>query len=171
VYAASILFFSFALGIVLSRDPESHTFSTSALLLMFIYYGFGLWRIANRYALVNGAGFNGEKDQFDKWLQILNSHDGPSVVEFSTGTFSTGYWTYRMLNPGTFWIVAKFKRDSKRLATCRVHKLTELAFARLPSGSWQIDITTKEGKKSFVGIAITTPLPIGLDQVARQVNV
>jgi hypothetical protein len=174
VYALALFCFLFASGDVLSHDhPHSHTvlgwIAAHSLLPLFVYYACGLWIIANRYALANSNGFREDRDQFDKWMQTLNGRSA-NEIEFPAGSFWTGYWTYRILNPGECWIVAQFKRGGDKLRSCRVYELKDIVFSRLPSGKWQIDITPKSGKrKSFVEVEIPPSLPTDF-RITRQVN-
>ncbi len=162
VYALSIFCFFFAIGDALSNDhPNSHTplgwIAANGWALLFFYYACGLWVMGRRYALANESSFREERDQLNKWMDEVS---GTTAIEFPTGSFWTGYWSYRILNPGACWIVAQFKRGSSKLRSCRVYELSDVSFTRLPSGKWQVDIGRKgEKKKSFIEVDVSSGSP------------
>jgi hypothetical protein len=117
LYVLSLFCFSFAIGNWISTDyTHSHTLfawvGAHVWGLLFVYYGCGLWMMARRYAIANESSFRTERDQFEKWM---DEHNGSTAIEFPSGSFWTGYWTYRILNPGDCWIVAKSKRGLNNL--------------------------------------------------------
>lgn len=166
VFVLALFWLLLAILEVLSHDkPSSHTVLgwvfAHALAPALAYYGFGVWMMAKSYSLANSNGFRDEKNQFEKWKRLLNAHDEPNVAEFTTGDFSTGYWTYRILNTGVCWVVAQFKRGSNKLKSCHVYDLSCVTFTRLSSGKWQITITPKSGgTKSFVEVEMPLSFPI-----------
>jgi len=166
VFALALFWFLVALLEVLSHDqPSSHTVLgwvfTHALAPVLAYYGYRVWMLARGYSVTNSIGFRDEKNQFDKWKRLLNGHNEPNVAEFSAGDFSTGYWTYRILNTGACWVVAQFKRGSNKLKSCHVYDLSCVTFTRSSSGKWQITITPKSGRtKSFDEVEMPSSFPI-----------
>lgn len=176
VYALAILVFCFGIADVLSVDhPATHTvlgwISTHSQLLMFAYFGCGLWIIARRYAIVNGSDWQKEREQLAEWLGILGNPSNVNVFEFATGSFWTGYWNYRICKEGDYWIIAKLKRGTTKLAGYYVRQPNEVTFTALPSGRWKVDITMGKKKKSFTEIEISRPLPSGFEPFTQQVNV
>lgn len=172
VYTLSLFCFTFALCDLLSHDhPHSQTLlgwiGAHALLPLFLYYGCGLMVIAGRYALVNGNGYVKERSQVELWLEILKRQGDSNVAEFPTGSFWTGYWTYRFLNPGACWIVGKFKRGGSKLRGCHVHKLSDIAFVRLASGRWRVEILTANKTMAFDEVEIAPP---GFDPIKGRLN-
>jgi len=159
IYALSVFCFLFAIADSMSRDhPRSHAvlgwLAAYAWVPLFIYYGSSLWVISRRYAVATGEGFREETEQLDKWIGALR---GATAIEFPSGSFWTGYWTYSLLNPGSCWLVAQFKRGSSKLRSCRVYELSDVSFTRLPSGRWQIEMGGKgEKKKSFVEVEVSS---------------
>jgi hypothetical protein len=162
VYALSICCFVFVICDTLSNDhPHSHTalgwMAANGWALLFLYYACALWVMGRRYALVNDSGFREEREQLNKWMDGLS---GTTAIEFPTGSFWTGYWSYRILNPGECWIVTQFKRGSTKLRSCRVYELSDVSFTRLLSGKWQVDIGRKgEKKKSFIEVDVSSGSP------------
>jgi len=166
VFALALFWFLVAIVEVLSHDqPSSHTVLgwvfAHALAPLLAYYAYRVWMIAKGYSFANGNGFRDEKNQFDKWKRLLNGHNEPNVAEFPAGDFWTGYWTYRILNAGTCWVVVQFKRGSNKLRSCHVYDLNCVTFTRLSSGKWQVTIAPKSGgTKSFV--AVEMPLSFSI---------
>jgi hypothetical protein len=162
LYALSLFCFLFAVCDVVSNDhSHSHRLlgfvGANALVLLFVYYGCGLWLMGRRYALASHSSFREEREQLDRWMDALN---GASPIEFPSGSFWTGYWTYRILNPEGCWLVAQFKRGGTRLRSCRVYELGDVSFTRLPSGRWQVEIGHKgEKTKSFIEVEVSSGSP------------
>lgn len=158
IQALSVFCFLFAIADVLSKDhPRAHTVlgwvAGHALVPLFAYYGSGLWVMGRRYAKATGNSFREEREQLDTWMAVLS---GATAIEFPTGSFWTGYWTYRLLNPGSCWVVAQFKRGSSKLRMCRVYELGDVSFKRMHSGRWQIEMGSKgERKKSFFEVQVS----------------
>jgi hypothetical protein len=165
VYVLASLWLLFAVGDMLSHDhPNSHTLLewvfAHTLVLVFALYGWGVWRRAGPYALANSDGFREERDQVEKWRKLLDAQNEPEVAEFTTGDFVTGYWTYRILNAGTYWVVAQFKRGTKRLESCHVYDLSSVTFSRMVSGKWLVNISSGSRTKSFAEIEIPLSFPL-----------
>ena len=176
VYALAILFLCYGIADMLSVDhPKAHTvlgwISTHPQLPMFAYFGCGLWIIARRYAIVSGSDWQKEREQLAEWLGILGNPSRVDVVEFATGSFWTGYWNYRIFKESDYWIIAKFKRGTTKLAGYYVRQPNEVTFTALPSGTWKVDITMGKKKKSFTEIEISRPLPSGFEPLMQQANV
>ncbi len=152
---------AFAVTNVLSEDhPHYHTvagwMAGRSLTFLFVYYGIGPFVIARRHAMVYGDDWQAQRKKVDEWLHQERT---ANVVEFPAGSFWTGYWTYRILNAGDCWLVARFKRGTDKLAECRVRHLKDVVFTALPSGKWKVDITDKNKIKTFNEIEISPSLP------------
>ena len=165
VYALSSFWLLFAVGDVVSHDhPKSHTVlewvTTHALALVLVLYSWNVWKRAAPYALANSDGFRDERNQVENWKKLLDARNEQQVVEFATGDFATGYWTYRILNTGAYWVVAQFKRGTKRLKSCHVYDLNGVSFTRMASGKWQVSISSSSGAKSFSEIEIPLSFPV-----------
>jgi hypothetical protein len=89
------------------------------LALIFGATGYGLLA---RYASVELAvplnaiddeGWERYRARVRDWLkELLNSATEEKVFEVSTGSFWTGYFTYRFMRREGFWIVARFKKGN-----------------------------------------------------------
>lgn len=125
---AVLLFATVIAGSFITDDPDANTLlgSTSR------YVGFALllfvgcrWATnAMPFIAAHSEGLENERCQVKGWIKILISpcRTDP-VAEFSTKSFWTGYWTYRLLDAGHCWVVAKFKtRNTGRLLQCRVRE-------------------------------------------------
>jgi len=165
VYALASFWLLSAIGDVLSHDHlNSHTLLgwviAHALAPILVLYGWNVWRRAGPYALASSDGFRDERGQVEKWKKLLDAQNEQQVVEFSTGDFATGYWTYRILNAGAYWVVAQFKRGTKRLKSCHVYDLNGVSFTRMGSGKWQVNISSSSGTQSFPEIEIPWSFPM-----------
>ena len=159
VYALASYWLLFAIGDMVSHDhPNSHTLFgwiiAHALALVLVLYSWNVWKRAGPYALANSNGFRDERNKVENWKKLLDTRNDQQVVEFSTGDFATGYWTYRILNARAYWVVAQFKRGTKRLKGCHVYDLNGVSFNRMASGKWQVSISSSSGTKSFSEIEI-----------------
>jgi hypothetical protein len=160
VYALSLWCFLFVIRNAISNGhPHSHTvlewIGEHSFSLLFFYYGCALWLKARGYARANQSSFREEREKIEKWM---DEKSAIAHVEFPTGSFWTGYWTYYIFNPEDCWVVARYKRGGKKLTSCRVYELKDVRFARLSSGKWRIDIVPQSGKKkSFVEVDLPVP--------------
>lgn len=174
VFSLSLLCFLFAAGNVLTNDrPHSHTLlgwiAANSLTLLFAYYGCGVFVMARRYASVNDNKFIEEREQLENWLQQLRGVG--SAIEFPSGSFWTGYWTYRMWNPGGCWVIAQFKRGTTKLRTCRVYESKDVSITQTSSGKWQVDIAGKRGrKKTFAQVELTSASTSAISPITRPMN-
>jgi hypothetical protein len=125
---AVLLFATVVAGSFIADDPDAHTF----LGLASAYVGFALlllvgyrWATnAMPFTAAHSKGLENERYQVEDWIKILTSPGRTDpVAEFSTKSFWTGYWTYRLLDAGSCWVIAKFKtRNTGRLLQCRVRE-------------------------------------------------
>jgi len=125
---AVLLFATVIAGSFIADDPDAHTL----LGLVSAYVGFAILLLAGyRWATnalpfiaAHSKGLENERYQVEDWIKILTSPGRTDpVAEFSTKSFWTGCWTYRLLDAGSCWVVAKFKtRNTGRLLQCRVRE-------------------------------------------------
>jgi hypothetical protein len=162
LYGVAIFCFLFAVANVLWNDHPRHGTALGWIAghfpsFLFTFYGAGMCVIARRYSIVSGNDWKDQRKQLDDWFQNLNSQSGTNVIEFPTGSFWTGYWTYHILNTGDCWLVAKFKRGTTKLAACSVVELKHVVFTGLPSGKWNVEITEKNKTRTFTEVEIARP--------------
>jgi hypothetical protein len=128
-----------------------------------------VWNQAGPIALVGGPGWENERSQVERWQQILTSA-GPlrDVVEFSTGSFWTGYFTFRLLRAERFWVVAKFKKGKTNgKADYRVYELGAVRFTPLPMGEMKVTI----GKKILRATSFLDPTFAAIPKSALSTSV
>lgn len=109
-------FWAVALGI-----PFFHLHSRSmvdwisafAYCLIFAMWGWDQWKRGVPFARTRGKGWQKERSQVREWFVTLEGTTPVGhVVEVNSGSFWTGYFTYRLLNEGNYWAVAKFKKSN-----------------------------------------------------------
>jgi len=164
LYSVALFCFLFAVGDVLSNNhPHHHTIlewiAGRSYGFLFIFYAVGMGAIAWRYSTVNRNEWATPRKRLDDWFQDLNRQGNLNVIEFTTGSFWTGYWNYRILHTGDSWLVAKFKKGTTKIATCSVVELKNVAFMPLQSGKWNVEITEKNKTRKLANIEISPPLP------------
>ena len=165
-YLGVIFFLGLGLDGVLvggySHTATADALRTAWLAPCFIIAVYLLWRQAQQYAIVNGPAWESERAEVGGLALVLTSpRRAPDVIEFSTGNFWTGYFTYRLLSSGPCWFVAKFKRGNiGRLLDYRVRRLSEVSFARKPG----VGIEVKMGKKTMLAEDVSsTMLELGIE--------
>ncbi len=128
-YALALLFSAIAMGAWTFDDPGYHTVlgSTTRVMVsaMVFFAAYRWWTNAMAFDAAHSKQLEKERSQVQEWLKVLKfSTKTDQVIEFSVRSFWSGYWTYRLLNTGTCWVIAKFKvRNVRRLLGCRVHRL------------------------------------------------
>jgi hypothetical protein len=146
-YGLSILNFLAAIGILkYSNDDYSHTFLGSTtnqfFLVWFVANGYGWWKTAAPFVAAHADSFEKERGQVGQWLADLKYGDrSGQVFEFSVKSFWNGYWTYRLLNLGKCWAVAKFKfRNLRGLVEYRVREPDGVTVMEQANGKLRIEI-------------------------------
>jgi hypothetical protein len=70
-------------------------------LALFFQMAVNLWKQGHNFAAVNSSGWDRERAQIEEWWRILampvSRRNG--VIEFSTGSFWSGYYTYASCAP------------------------------------------------------------------------
>ena len=152
-YGLSILNFLAAVGVL--RNPDSiysrtslGSFSDQFFLVWFLGNGYAWWKAAAPFVIAHSDSYDNERKQVGQWLSELKyGRHNSEVLEFSVQSFWSGYWTYRLLNLGNCWAVAKFK----------YHNLRGLAEFRIQAAG---GVTAKEQANGKLRIAIgSRPIP------------
>jgi hypothetical protein len=115
-----------------------------------------LWRQARLFSAVNAPGWEKEQYQVDHWLDVLTTPGRTQeIIEFSTGSFWTRYYTYRLMRPGPYWVIAKFNRgNTRRPFEYRVRELRAVTFMMLPVGETMVTI----GKRRMRAVNVSPPM-------------
>ncbi|HET6842278.1 MAG TPA: hypothetical protein VFK06_11440 [Candidatus Angelobacter sp.] len=168
VYALALMFFIWAALNMFSHDhPAYHTvfgwFAAHSLTPMFICWGCASLIAARRYAVVYGPGWQAERGQVEEWCRMLKRPDSGPIAEFILGSFWKGIWTYRILNAGDCWVIARLTKHSRRIVDCRVYELHQVTFTRLANEKWKIAMKHKQ----FTG-KMQRSLPPEFDSLVRQ---
>jgi hypothetical protein len=101
---------------------------------------------AEAFATARARGWEKERSQVQQWLDVLR-HDKPTeqVIELATGSFWTGYFTYRLLNSGRCWSIAKFKTgNNDRLLDYKIRDLGAIQITQLPDGKLDIHVDQRK---------------------------
>lgn len=120
--------------------PHSHSVMGWASVVLYcpayIIWGWELWKQGAPFAATRGKEWQGQRSQVREWFATLDgSRPMGDVVEVNSGSFWTGYVTYRLLNEGNFWAVAKFKKGNlKRLIEFRVHDISAVQITAVVDG-------------------------------------
>ena len=112
-------------------------------------------------AFVNTKGWEKERSQVLRWLNdVINGEKTEQVLEFSIGSF-----TYRLLNTGSCWVIAKFKTGNRRrLLDCRIRELRAVRVTDL-SGK-RLRITIEE--RAIQQIKVTPEMRARFARVASE---
>ncbi len=114
-------FHAFALACVglailtfLFDSPHPHTvlgwISQFALAFVWSNVGYHLLKRGILFAAIRGQGWETERSQVQDWFEgPMNQERSSVVLDIPTGSFWTGYFTYRLVHLGDSWAVMKFK--------------------------------------------------------------
>jgi hypothetical protein len=145
LYAMEMVFFgTLSAGLFLFDDPDNHTLLGASAQFagvgMLFWGGYRCWANAKPFADAHGSGFENERSQVRHWMDVLNSPEhADHTVDFTAKSFRTGYWTYRLLNTGSCWLVEKFKMGNlSRLLDCRVRELGTVRVVNQSEGKLSI---------------------------------
>lgn len=157
LYLPALFFLSSAIGGAFFWGRPSHTTfdwidRLGVPVGFFALPTYYFWKQAGLFATVNAPGWEREQSLVNGWRQVLMTPDiGGAVVEFSTGSFWTGYFTYRLMSPGPYWAIAKFKKGNMhRLVEFRVRELSAVTFTALPTGEMMVRIGNRTMRAATV---------------------
>ena len=146
LFLPALLIFSFGIGDAFFRRPLRTKLDWSVSVLWFVgvivLSSYSLWKQARIFAKVNSPGWKQAQSKVDAWWRVLTARQRDQrVIEFSTGSFWTGYYTYRLLRSGQCWAIAKLwnGKVSPR-SSYRIRELSAVTFTTLPSGEKQFTI-------------------------------
>jgi len=126
-YAWAATFLAAAVAALLSRDYSPTTLGWAARIsyvCFFVWMAFFSCRRAWQATVVRGERWKKEREQVEKWIVLLGDPVRPEILRFTSESFWTGYFTYRMLNTDFCWVLAKFKKGKEhRIIDCRVLEL------------------------------------------------
>jgi hypothetical protein len=119
LHAAAICYLAFGVVLLVFEPRHSASFVEwifpIAILVAFANSAYRLLKLGARLAAVHGKEWQKERAQVQQWLSMLiNRATEEPVFEIATGSFWTGYFTYRIMimNRGGAWVVARFKKGS-----------------------------------------------------------
>jgi hypothetical protein len=146
LYLPAILIFCFGIGGAFFWRPLATEldWSVSALWCVgfFVLFSYAWWKQAGIFTTVNSPGWEQARSKVDAWWCVLTARErDQEVIEFSTGSFWTGYYTYRLLRSGPCWAIAKLWNGKvSARSSYRVQELSAVTFSTLPSGEKQVTI-------------------------------
>ena len=155
LYALAIAYAPLAVGFpwLTAQEPGKHRdwFVGIGYCLVFLNLGYRYWKLARPFAAVHSPGLEKEEAQVRYWLKVMKTTGESRVLKFDTGSFWTGYFTYRLLNPGDCWAVARFKSAKRpeweQLVDYRILAPSAVRFGELPDGNLSIDIENRSIRK------------------------
>jgi hypothetical protein len=145
-YPLALLFIATLAGGWLFDDPDYHTVlgstTRAAISVMVLYVGYRWWTNAMPFLAAHSERLKMERSQLQEWLRELQFPGKTDrVIEFSIKSFWRGYWTCRILNTGTCWVVSRFRiRNTPLLLDCRVYELDSVRAADLPGGKLRVEM-------------------------------
>jgi hypothetical protein len=143
-YALAIFCFVVAIGVWFFQSADDRTLlgSTANVVgsAIVFFIGYGWWTNAAAIAAAQSDNLATERAQVSEWLRVLRSAKlTGQVIEFSSKSFVRGYWTYRLMNTGFYWVTTKFKTGHmNRLSSCRVVELDAVHVTDPPGGKLRI---------------------------------
>ncbi len=112
------------LGFLYSHTPFDWVYYLS-FSLAWVLLGVVFLRAGIRLAAVYTPGWDLERDQVERWLQVLQGNGkDDNVIEIQESTFVRGQHTYRFLNAHNCWVIAIFKtgKEDNRPSDFRVRE-------------------------------------------------
>ena len=108
---------------------------------------FSAWLLGSRpaYAIANAPGWETERSRAEAWWWRLTSPEiANDIIEFSAGSFWTGHHTYRLMDVGSGWAIARlWKGIGRILPNFRIRELSAVTFASLPTGEMRVTIGSR----------------------------
>lgn len=146
-YGVAVFCFVILVGSWLPFDnPDAHTLlgltARAVVSTMILLVGYRWWTNGMPFIAAHAEGLAEERAKVAAWLKALKSiNESNQFVEFSTQSFLQGYWTYRLLNTGSCWAIAKSKtRKMDRLLGFRVLALDAVHVTELPTGKMRVEM-------------------------------
>jgi hypothetical protein len=114
ILAVVFVYVEMGIALALLTIPGHHTFMERGMFLcgslVIIYYGFKRFRMGKQFASVFGKGWEEERAQVERWLDLLRRMGkNDNVRQILERTFKKGNLTYRLANTGDCWVMATFK--------------------------------------------------------------
>ncbi len=166
LYVPALFCFAIAIGCVLLGKTFITPSDRIYGILMSSIYGYAFWTLAAPFATVNAPGWEKEQSQVAAWWRVLTTPErDKDVIEFSAGNFWTGYYTYRLLRPGPYWVVAKLWKGRLSVrSNYSVRELSAVTFMTLPTGEKQVTIGNRTMRAAIISMpdlasAKEPPLP------------
>jgi hypothetical protein len=156
LYVPAVFFFILAIQFLLSGKTIVRVSDRIYGSIMSAMLGYVFWRHAGPFATVNVPGWEKERAKVDAWWRALTAPErNEQVIEFSTGSFWTGYYRYRIMRPGPHWAVAKlWKGKVSARSDYRVRDLSEVTFATMPKGETKVSI----GNRTMQAVNVSPPM-------------
>lgn len=113
LYFPALFLLSFGIGAALHSWSTRDTFDRfDGLCWGGMSFALGIYYLRTKagiFATVNTPEWDKERAQVDAWWSILTAPESnkKGIIENSTGSFWSGYYTYRLMKPGSYWVVAK----------------------------------------------------------------
>ena len=147
LYFPALFFLSLGLGGGFLRWPMHGTsdriFGLCHAALVFVLPSYYLWTKAVTFAAVNTPEWDRERSQVDAWWYTLTAPESnkSGIIEFSVGRFWNGYYVYRLIKPGSCWVVAKLWNGKVGASSdYRVRHLSDVAFTLNRNGETRVTI-------------------------------
>ena len=152
-FAVAILCFAFAIAGWFFRDPDDRTHLGSIVSSLgsayFLVVGYG-W-LTSAMPLISAASkeFENERLLVTRWTETLrSSRQWVQIIEFSSKSFARGYWTYRLMNTGYCWMIARYKTGNmNRWLSYRVLSLEAVHVTDRPKEKLCIRLGNREVKE------------------------
>lgn len=142
-YGWTLVFAVMAAGAFLTNDyTRRDDPARISLVLLMLWLVFRYAKKAWKVTVIQGDNWKAECETVQKWMEALGNTELPSqVLQFDSGNFWTGYFTYRLLNTGFCWVVSKFKKGNVRtMIECKVHSVNEVRLIDIGPGQIEISI-------------------------------
>jgi hypothetical protein len=165
LHAGGIVLLAFGFARV-AWDWEHHSSSMwdwVFRVLLFVAYassGFSLIKLGTPFASVHRSGWDKERACVQVWLKTLtNLAAETQVFEIPTGSFWTGYRTYRLMRSDGFWQVVTLKTGNYlRPRAYRILDADAVKMVKLPNGRFYLQI----GKRTLREVNIAPEMQTGL---------
>jgi hypothetical protein len=144
-FTSAILFSGLTIGIIAFRDRPHDLAGIIINLLLcaaLVAQAYVEWIRSIRFVRVQALSWSGERTQVEEWLdQMENPNEPTMILQFSSGSFWTGYFTYRLFNTGPCWLVVKYKTGAlNRALEHRVFPSDGVRITQLPEGATGLEL-------------------------------